>query len=322
MNWELNEIKIGDAVRVNMGHYYHYGICTAEDRIVQFGLPIINSNPSEVKVCATDIKTFLYGKFAEVLVFNKKELKKRNPINVIIEKAENSIGEGGYNILHNNCEHFMNRCIFNENKSNQVIDVQKQMKELISAKVVYVAPIQNFSNQEVLPKYANNELLKITNQNIKNQKIAAYGLLKYAVKDFYKREEDFKTFRKTKNGKPVTEGYCFSVSHTKDLVAVGVSDCNLGVDLQDVDITKNPILLKNSMIAPGEDIQENLNHIISIWTKKEAIFKFKGEKKFNPKKINTDLISAKTFEFNYNNITYFLSVSSCDINNVKIIKLF
>ena len=119
MKWELNEIKVGDAVRVNMGIYYHYGICTAEDRIVQFGLPVININADAVEVCATDIKTFLCGKFAEIMVLDKKELKKANNIETIIKKAEASIGEKGYNILHNNCEHFVNRCVFNVNKSAQ-----------------------------------------------------------------------------------------------------------------------------------------------------------------------------------------------------------
>ena len=90
MKWVLKEINVGDAVRVNMGLYYHYGICTAENKIVQFGYPILNHNEHEVEVCSTDVNTFLCGKFAEVMVLDKKELKKANNTKTIIEKAEQS----------------------------------------------------------------------------------------------------------------------------------------------------------------------------------------------------------------------------------------
>ena len=199
MKWELNEIKVGDAVRVNMGAYYHYGVCTAEDRIVQFGLPQINLNADEVEVCATDIATFLCGKFAEVMVLNKKELKDANSVKKIVELAESRIGEKGYNILHNNCEHFVNSCVFNAHNSNQVADIQKQMFELINPKYIFIAPVEMFSNNEIIPKHTAKEIKKITNQSLIKQKCAAYGLLKYAVEQTFHIQEDFKQLTKTNN---------------------------------------------------------------------------------------------------------------------------
>ena len=323
MKWELNEIKVGDAVRVNMGIYYHYGICTAENRIVQFGLPVININADNVEVCVTDIETFLCGKFAEVMVLDKKELKKANNIQTVIEKAESCLGEKGYNILHNNCEHFVNRCVFNVDKSAQVDDVQKQMLELITSKDVYVAPVEMFINNEVLPEYIKKELKKITNQELVNQKISAYGLLNYAVEKSFKKVDDFKGLTKTKTGKPISDNYNLSISHTKDLVAVVVSKCNVGIDLEKINNKQNVELLKKSMQTPSDNIEvQTLNDVYSMWTKKEAIFKFKDGKCFNPKPIKTDEVNTKTCAFDYNNSTYVLSIATNNTSNVKLTKLF
>ncbi len=323
MKWELNEINVGDAVRVNMGLYYHYGICTAEDRIVQFGLPEINLNDKEVKVCATNIERFLNGKFAEVLVLNKKELKKRNSIKIIIEKAENSIGETGYNILHNNCEHFMNRCLFNTSTSQEVGDVQNEIFELITVKDIYIAPTTMFLDNKLLPSYAKKELTKVSNESVRNQKISAYGLLKYAVEKSLGTNENFKKFKKLKNGKPVCENYKFSISHSNELIAVAVSKCEVGVDIEEVKPNQNIELLKSSMRAKDEEFQaENLSDVIGIWTKKEAVYKYKGENVFNPKEINHNEINTKTIQFDFNGIEYVLTLATGNINNVKIVKLF
>lgn len=60
----------------------------------------------------------------------------------------------------------------------------------------------------------------------------------------------------------------------------------------------------------------------SISIKKEAIFKFKDGKCFNPKQIKTDEVNTKTFEFDYNNSTYVLSIATNNTSNVKLTKLF
>ena len=323
MKWELNEIKVGDAVRVNMGLYYHYGICTAEDRIVQFGLPEIGSNPDTIEVCATDINRFLNGKFAEVMVLSKKELKNKNDTKTIIEKAEKSIGEKGYNILHNNCEHFMNRCIFNVSVSKESNDVQKEIRELITPKEIFVAPIKNFVDNQILPTYTRKELSKISNENIRNQKISAYGLLKYAVEKTFGINENFKKFKKLKNGKPVCDDYQFSISHSKDLVAVVVSKCEVGIDIEEINFNQNVTLLKNAMKSEDEDFEsEDIKDIITIWTQKESVFKFQGKSNFNPKEINHKSANTKTIELEYDEAKYVLTVATNNTMNVKITKLF
>ena len=38
----------------------------------------------------------------------------------VVNYAFSRVGEGGYNIISNNCEHFANDCLFGKKKSNQV----------------------------------------------------------------------------------------------------------------------------------------------------------------------------------------------------------
>ena len=323
MDWKFGEIKVGNVARVNMGSYYHYGICTGEDRIIQFGLPVLNPNEKDVEVCATDINTFLHGKFAEIMVLNKKEQKNANNTKTIIEKAEASLGEKGYNLIYNNCEHFANRCVFNVSKSTQIEDFKQEMLNKITPKEIYIAPVESFINNSILPKYTIKELKKITNESVRNQKISAYGLLKYAVEKSFKFDDNFKTLKKTKNGKPFAKNYCLSISHTTELIAVGVSKLNLGIDLEVVDNSKDFNHLEKFIISESESSinPKSIEDLISVWTKKEAQFKFNGDKIYNPKTINSTLTTSKSININYNNKNYILSVVADDVANVKIIDL-
>jgi len=46
----------------------------------------------------------------------------------IIRIARLRIGEGGYDILHNNCEHFVNDCAFGRSSSRFVDDVRQKLR--------------------------------------------------------------------------------------------------------------------------------------------------------------------------------------------------
>ena len=48
--------------------------------------------------------------------------KKRTP-DEIIAYAKAHLGEGGYNLVTNNCEHFSNRCAFGVSNSSQVEEI-------------------------------------------------------------------------------------------------------------------------------------------------------------------------------------------------------
>lgn len=118
MIWSDKVPEYGDMIRVKVKFYYHYGIFVDDKTIIQFGLPD-NSNtpPNEIAVIATDINTFSNGEFIECATPDKSEEKKHRTPKEIVEIASSRLGEKGYNILNNNCEHFANECYFGERKS-------------------------------------------------------------------------------------------------------------------------------------------------------------------------------------------------------------
>ena len=134
MRWSEKEPRRGDMVRVQVRFYYHYGIFVDENTIIQFGLPD-NSNipPEEICVIATDAATFLNGGFLECgEPSDAEEKRKQRKAEEVVTMAQSHLGEKGYHILHNNCEHFAYNCMFGEKKSfldDVRAKIRKKLKE-------------------------------------------------------------------------------------------------------------------------------------------------------------------------------------------------
>ena len=127
--WEFKEPYPGAHIRVQVGQIYHHGIYVGNDEVVQFGLPFDLTNiAKDVKVLKSHISEFLNGGFLEVRNFTKKEKKLKNKDEDIISIALSRIGEGNYDLLKNNCEHFANECVFNKKISSQVEDIHKEIR--------------------------------------------------------------------------------------------------------------------------------------------------------------------------------------------------
>ena len=125
--WKLIDLYPGAHIRVKIKNYYHHGIYIGNDEVVQFGHPFnVNEDPKNVFVIRSPIEDFAGpANFVEVYHYSKKELKLKNKDEDIIKIALSHLGEGGYNILDNNCEHFANRCVFNKSISLQTDSINK-----------------------------------------------------------------------------------------------------------------------------------------------------------------------------------------------------
>lgn len=137
MKWWPGECQMGDMIRINLGSVWHYGIFVSEEEIIQFGLPPIPENripDSEVRVCVTNIDVFSCGKIIEIGTPEKSEKRKRNSPQKIVEIAKSRIGEGGYSLVHNNCEHFANECYFGVHRSSLQEDAMRRWKEFCAKK--------------------------------------------------------------------------------------------------------------------------------------------------------------------------------------------
>jgi hypothetical protein len=117
-------------VRTKVQFYHHYGIFVSESEVIQFGLP---NDPlrsaDQIRVLSTDVLTFLQGGDLEVMVPDKDLRKQMRSPEQIVEIARKRIGEDGYNILHNNCEHFANECVFGAAQSTFLQDVREKLRK-------------------------------------------------------------------------------------------------------------------------------------------------------------------------------------------------
>ena len=113
MQWQFSSPTPGAPVRVKVSFYYHYGIFVSRDSVIQFGLPDGPSRPAEeIRVLSTDVYTFLQGGDLEVGFPDRGERKKLRSADQVVATAQSRIGEGDYDLLQNNCEHFMYACLF------------------------------------------------------------------------------------------------------------------------------------------------------------------------------------------------------------------
>lgn len=129
MDWTADVPKRGDMIRTKVRFYYHYGIFVDETCVVQFGMPDNTGvDPDTIAVLTTDIDTFMNGAMPETARLTAAERKKRRSPEKTVEYALSKVGTRGYNILHNNCEHFANECLFGEARSGFLDDVREKIR--------------------------------------------------------------------------------------------------------------------------------------------------------------------------------------------------
>ena len=130
--WQLIDPYPGSHIRTKMGEIYHHGIYIGNDEVVQFGMPSeMMQDHKKIKVLRSNMKDFLVG-FLEVRVYTKKELKEKRSDEEIVRIDLLRVGEGNYNLLKNNCEHFAYECTFGVKKSDQVDSLIKDIQEALS----------------------------------------------------------------------------------------------------------------------------------------------------------------------------------------------
>ena len=140
MKWTVREGKFGDMVRVRCtDQFEHYGVYVSDKEVIQFGKnPSLRLNVSEadVRVLSTDINEFRNGTFPEFADMGFTEKRKRFSPEKTVELARSRIGESGYNIIHNNCEHFAYECVFGKKYSSQEEKVRTAIKNTAMGKII------------------------------------------------------------------------------------------------------------------------------------------------------------------------------------------
>ena len=127
--WTVREIKPGDIIRVYTGRYYHFGIYIGDNTVIHFAGPDPRTltDASKAKIRKDSLDHFSMNKNLEVRDYSIEEkIRKRSPKKVI-EEATSQIGNAGYDIIYNNCEHFVNKCVFGVAYSTQIDEMRESL---------------------------------------------------------------------------------------------------------------------------------------------------------------------------------------------------
>ena len=122
--WAYKTPVSGDHIRVDRGLYNHHGIYVAVDEVIHFSSEDDdNLAGTDNKVLQTNLEGFLRGGKLEVKIYTEEEIEDLYHVDAIIGWARACLGDEGYNLVFNNCEHFANYCTLGRHHSHQVSKV-------------------------------------------------------------------------------------------------------------------------------------------------------------------------------------------------------
>lgn len=296
MKWELKEAVFGDMVRVAVGNLYHYGIFAGEDEIWQFGGPPVdlNRDSRDIRVERTDLEGFLAGGFLEVAVPDWRErLKKRFPAQAVAA-ARSREGEMGYNIIHNNCEHFVYECAYGEKYCSQTQSVRDMWRSMPMVDVYVACFPFDCGKGAILPAERRREIEGCSNEHVRASKTYVWRLLEYGLDRSLGLKLKKLDIRKQENGAWTCPDCCFSLSHAGNVAAVAISRRPVGVDVEQLKPDQFSPRMAQRILTDGERArlaetapEDEQLFLTKIWTQKESLFKQSGADGFEPGKTET-----------------------------------
>jgi hypothetical protein len=123
-NWHFKSPVKGDHIRVNRLLYYHHGIYVSDSEVIHFNTHGHGDGLlGDATVIVSTLKEFLEFGRCEVRIYGWSLFEKTFPPEIVVERARSRIGESGYNIVFNNCEHFAHWCKTGIKRSSQIEDI-------------------------------------------------------------------------------------------------------------------------------------------------------------------------------------------------------
>lgn len=325
MKWELNAPNSGDMIRVKIGSIYHYGIFASENEVFQFGLaPVARRamRDSEVEVCISNVDEFLCGGFLEVGIIEKKDGKPVRKGKSVVDYARGKLGQKGYNILYNNCEHFCYECIFGKKVCTQADDIRNLFRSMPLVDVYTALIPEKFVMKDVYPSARQKEIESCKNIKVKTEKYFVWKLLEYALNRSFGYKIQNLDFKKDRHGKWTTSSCYFSLSHSDNVVAVAVSRSPVGVDVERIREVKSRAIEKTlteiekkAYMDFAQDDKEQF--LITIWSAKESVFKASDEKAFKPSKTQGLSETVASEKISFASDDYVLSVCTSHVENIR-----
>lgn len=328
MIWWQSECKQGDMIRISFGNFYHYGIFVSEEEVIQFGLPpfdgLLNRKFEDIAVCVSDIDTFSGGRAVEVASIEKLDKVKRLSPKKTVQRARERIGEKGYDILHNNCEHFARYCYLGEKRCEVTEGVVNAWRNKTICDVYFSVIPEEIEYAPLQPQTRDTEVSRVTDEATKRAKYWAWKTLEYALfRSFGYKIQDLDIV-KTKHGKWTAKNCFFSISHSGNAVAIIVSNKQTGIDIEDCESffrkmsdEKIATTFTKKILAKKEEIPKDKTELLDLWTKKECLFKAGSKGTFIPRKIFTVDQEVSTLHTTYEGKDYAVSMAVKDKDLIR-----
>jgi hypothetical protein len=133
-NYLFDKLSIGSVLFVDnyfagLNTYQHYGVYIGNGKVIHFA-PLEGQEISAENgiIHETALEKFLNGRALQV----ETNIERKFSENEIIQRARSRLGEKGYNLITNNCEHFALWCVTGEHISYQVINSPQKLESTIS----------------------------------------------------------------------------------------------------------------------------------------------------------------------------------------------
>lgn len=107
-------MKTGDHLVTKRNGYTHHGLYIGNDEVIHYSGNADGLSKGSIEV--TSVHEFSDGHSLRI----KEHLIRRYDENESVERARSRLGEDWYNVLVNNCEHFVTWCIVGFHSSSQV----------------------------------------------------------------------------------------------------------------------------------------------------------------------------------------------------------
>ena len=131
--WKATEPFYGDHIKVNRFGYTYYGIYISKREVIHFASRDNDGlhNWKKNQIISTSLEEFSRGRKVWVRQYTMFEARRLNGNQEIVTTAQQFLGQDGYHLFLNNCEHFCNFCTFEIAYSKQVFNWTFALKHFL-----------------------------------------------------------------------------------------------------------------------------------------------------------------------------------------------
>lgn len=195
-------------------------------------------------------------------------------------------------------------------------------KETVVHTDLYIAELPTGEIGKVECPVRGAQIDSAKNERVKRERYFAWRLLEHAVWHSKGKSLQEIELSLSPSGKWESPHLFLSITHSKDLVAVALSNAPVGIDLEPIG-SPRPERFAERVLTEEEMAEyrsteecDRLALIYRKWTEKESLFKKEGGTAFIPKEIDTTAGGVISYELEMNDDIYFLSVATDNLEDI------